>query len=103
MNAVECEPVETRVLNPIASEASYKPKQRSYRKTNIKKKFWRPIVPAPKRTRPPFFAVGFLICDTRGGELFLSRKLFSMEFSIEYFYLNFQSFMVAIYLVAIKY
>ena len=32
-NAVEREPVETRVLNPIASEASYKPKLRSYRKT----------------------------------------------------------------------
>ena len=48
MNAVERKPVETRVLNPTASEASYKPKQRSYRKTNLKKKFWRPIVPAPK-------------------------------------------------------
>ena len=35
MNAVECEPVETRVLNPTASEASYKPKQRSYRKTKL--------------------------------------------------------------------
>ena len=33
LNAVEREPVETRVLNPNASEASYKPKQRSYRKT----------------------------------------------------------------------
>ena len=48
MNAVEREPVETRVLNPTASEASYKPKQRSYRKTNLKKNFWHPIVPAPK-------------------------------------------------------
>ena len=37
MNAVEREPVETRVLNPNASEASYKPKQRSYRKTKLKK------------------------------------------------------------------
>ena len=27
LNAVEREPVETRVLNPNASEASYKPKQ----------------------------------------------------------------------------
>ena len=27
------EPIPTRVLNPNASEASYKPKQRSYRKT----------------------------------------------------------------------
>ena len=37
MNAVEREPVETRVFNPIASEASYKLKQRSYRKTKLKK------------------------------------------------------------------
>ena len=41
MNAVErnfsdwspVRPVPTRILNPNASEASYKPKQRSYRKT----------------------------------------------------------------------
>ena len=52
MNAVECEPVETRVLNPTASEASYKLKQRCYRKTNLKKKFGRPIVPAPKFPAP---------------------------------------------------
>ena len=66
MNAVEREPVETRVLNPTASEACYKPKQRSYRTTNLKKKFWRRNVrrrivqrrkggaesAAPKRTRP---------------------------------------------------
>ena len=32
LNAVEREPVETRVLNPNESEASYKPKQRSYKK-----------------------------------------------------------------------
>ena len=32
-NAVERKPIETRVLNPTASEASYKPKQRRYRKT----------------------------------------------------------------------
>ena len=32
-NAVERKPVKTRVLNPTASEASYIPKQRSYRKT----------------------------------------------------------------------
>ena len=32
LNAVEREPVETRVLNP---NASYKPKQRSYRKTKL--------------------------------------------------------------------
>ena len=67
MNAVEREPVETRVLNPTASEASYKPKQRSYRKTNLKKKVLAPDSPgtqmsgakmssaqtaAPKRTDP---------------------------------------------------
>ena len=66
MNAVEREPVETRVLNPTASEASYKPKQRSYRKTR-EKKILVPNGPgaemsgaemssaesaAPKRTRP---------------------------------------------------
>ena len=33
LNAVEHGPVPTRVLNPNSSEASYKPKQRSYRKT----------------------------------------------------------------------
>ena len=37
LNAVEREPVPTRVLNPNASETSYKPKQRSYRKTKLKK------------------------------------------------------------------
>ena len=31
LNVVEHEPVPTRVHNPNASEASYKPKQRSYR------------------------------------------------------------------------
>ena len=71
MNAVEREPVETRVLNPTASEASYKPKQHSYRTTNLKKKVLAPNGPgaemsgvelssaetaAPKRTRP-FFLV----------------------------------------------
>ena len=45
MNAVEREPVETRVLNPTSSEASYKPKQRSYRKTNLKKKVLAQNVP----------------------------------------------------------
>ena len=70
MNTVEREPVETRVLNPTASEASYKPKQRRYRKTNLKKKVLAPDSPAtemsgaqmssaesaaPKRTRPQFF------------------------------------------------
>ena len=35
LNAVECEPVPTRVFNPNASEGSYKPKQRSYRKTKL--------------------------------------------------------------------
>ena len=38
MNAVQRKPVETTVLNPTASEASYKLKQRSYRKTNLKKR-----------------------------------------------------------------
>ena len=52
-NAVEREPVETRALNPTASEASYKPKQRSYRTTNLKKKkFCRRINPAPKCPAP---------------------------------------------------
>ena len=45
MNAVEREPVETRVLNPTASEASYKPKQRSCRTTNLKKKVLPPNSP----------------------------------------------------------
>ena len=55
------------VLNPTASEASYKPKQRSYTKTNLKKKVLVPNSPgaemsgaelssaetaAHKRTRP---------------------------------------------------
>ena len=40
MNAVEHEPFPTRVLNPTASEASYKPKQRSYGKTKLKKINW---------------------------------------------------------------
>ena len=72
MNAVEREPVETRVLNPTASEASYKSKQRSYRTTNLKKKVLVPNNPgtemsgselssaetaAPKRTRPPFLTL----------------------------------------------
>ena len=52
MNAVEREPVPTRVLNSNTSEVSYKPKQRSYRKTSLKKKFWRPIVPVPKCPAP---------------------------------------------------
>ena len=38
LNAVEREPVPTGYLNPYAREASYKPKQRSYRKTKLKKK-----------------------------------------------------------------
>ena len=37
MNAVERELVPTRVLNPIVSEVSYKPKQRSYRKIKLKR------------------------------------------------------------------
>ena len=72
MNAVEREPVETRVLNPTASEASYKPKQRSYRTTNLKKKVLAPNSPgaemsgtemssaetaAPERTRPYLYGL----------------------------------------------
>ena len=68
MNAVERKPVPTRVLNPNASEESYKLKQRSYRKTKLKKKknlapdspgaqmsgaqMSRAQTAAPKRTRP---------------------------------------------------
>ena len=37
LNAVERKPVPTRVYNPNASEASYKSKQRSYRKMKLKK------------------------------------------------------------------
>ena len=48
LNVVEREPVETRVLNPTASEASYKPKQRSYRTTNLKKKVLAPNGPGAK-------------------------------------------------------
>ena len=69
MNAVEREPVPTRVFNPNASEASYKPKQRIYRKTNKNKKVLAPDSPGvqiigaqmssaqtavPKRIRPIF-------------------------------------------------
>ena len=45
MNAVEHEPVPTRVLNPTASDASYKPKQRNFRTTNLKKKVLAPNSP----------------------------------------------------------
>ena len=45
MNAVEREAVPTRAFNPNASEASYKPKQRSYIKTNLKKKILAPNGP----------------------------------------------------------
>ena len=37
LNAVEREPVPTRVLNPTESKESYKLKQRSYGKTKLKK------------------------------------------------------------------
>ena len=39
MNVGVREPIPTRVLNPTASEASYKPKQRSYGKMKLKKMF----------------------------------------------------------------
>ena len=45
LNVVEHEPVPSRVLNPNASEASYKPKQRSYRRTNLKKNVLTPNSP----------------------------------------------------------
>ena len=77
MNAVERKPVPTRVLNLNASEASYKPKQRSYRRTNLKKKVLAPDSPgaqmsvaqtaAPKRTRLVYVCVymrmyGYINC-----------------------------------------
>ena len=40
LNAVEREPVPTRVLNPNASEASYKPKQQTETKTKLKKVYF---------------------------------------------------------------
>ena len=57
LNTVERQPVPTRVLDPDASKASYRPKQRIYRKTNLKNKVLVPDSPgaqtaAPKRTRP---------------------------------------------------
>ena len=51
MNAVERKPVETRVLNPTASEVSYKPKQRSYRTTNLKEKVLAPNCPGAEMSR----------------------------------------------------
>ena len=52
LNAVEHGPVTTRVLNPNASEASYKPKQRSYRKTKHKKKPGARLSMRPNVQRP---------------------------------------------------
>ena len=64
MNAVEREPVETRVLNPTVSEASYKKKQRSYRKMNLKKKGLAPDSPGAEmssaETYPPLIKWPFL-------------------------------------------
>ena len=57
MNAVEREPVPTRVLNPEASEASYKPKQRSYRKTKLKKEL-APDSPGAQTYPTRFFQSG---------------------------------------------
>ena len=64
MTAVERKPVETRILNPTGSEASYKPKQRSYRNINLTKKVLAPDSPGAKmssaesaaliRTRPAY-------------------------------------------------
>ena len=89
LNAVEREPVQTRVLNPTVSEASYKRKQRSYRKTKLKKKVLAPDspgaemsgtemssaeTPAPKRRRrnggaetyptPYFHVVNILLTES---------------------------------------
>ena len=64
LNTVGSKPVETRVLNPTASETSHKPKQRSYRKTNLKKKVLVPDSPVaemsgtetyPTRKKDPTF------------------------------------------------
>ena len=60
LNAVEREPVETRVLNPTASEASYKPKQCSYRKTNLKKKVLAPDSPGAKMSGAEMSSVFYL-------------------------------------------
>ena len=66
MNAVEREPVETRVLNPTASEASYKPKQLSYRKINLKKKVLAPDSPGAEmsgaETYPTLESLGCRSC-----------------------------------------
>ena len=43
LNAVEHEPVPTRVLNPNATEISYKPKQRSYRTLCIEMVLYRNV------------------------------------------------------------
>jgi len=55
LDAVEREPVKTRVLNPTASEASYKPEQLSYRKTNLKKKVLVPDSPGAETYPTPKF------------------------------------------------
>ena len=47
-NAVEREPVPTRFLNPNASEASYKPKQRSYRTLCTKMVLYRNVAKRKK-------------------------------------------------------
>ena len=54
LNVIEREPVPTKVLNPNAIEASYKSKQRSYRKTKVKKKTLRPNFRRPKVPDPRY-------------------------------------------------
>ena len=66
LNAVEHGPVPTRVLNPNSSEASYKPKQRSYRKTKLF--FFRgEFIPEPAMRRAEFWIVWSFW--TRDGEV----------------------------------
>ena len=84
MNAVEREPVETRVLNPTASEASYKSKQRSYRKTNLKKKVLAPDIPGaemssaetyPTRPSRPPYNESIASCDGQQTSLGITKPL----------------------------
>ena len=53
LNAVECEPVPTRVLNPNASKSSYKPKQGSYRTLCTEMVLYRNL--AKRNFSPPTF------------------------------------------------
>ena len=72
-------------LNPNASEASYKSKQRSYRRNNLKKKFWRQIVPSPKCPAPNRWRPngGTETYPTRRNQ-FLIKTIFSIFEKINY-------------------